>query len=73
MTETTEITAFYNRKVQLDDFEPVQHGVELHAELSEGDDLDEAYDELADQAEEMVERALASRITRKKMAASDDE
>lgn len=71
--EVTSIEASYNRKVQLEQFEPVQHSVTLSAELQEGDDLDEAYDELADAAEEMVEQALARRITQKKLAEGEDD
>lgn len=74
MPEITEIQASYNRKVQLEQFEPVQHSVSLTAELADGEDPAEAYDELSDEAEEMVEQALARRITQKKLAEdSDDE
>lgn len=73
MPEITEVVASYSRKVQLDDFEPVQHNVELTAELAEDDDAEDVYDGLADQAEDMVERAIAGRVTRKKLAESDDD
>lgn len=71
MPEIQEIETHYSRKVQLEQFEPVEHGVTLYAELAEGEDADEAYDELADMAEDMCERALAKRITQTKLA--DDE
>lgn len=73
MPEITEISASYSRKVQLEQFEPIQHSVELFAAVGEGEDADEAYDELYDQAEDMVERAIAGRVARKKLADADDE
>lgn len=72
--EITEVTAAYNRKVQLEQFEPVQHSVELTAELADSEDPEEAYDELSEMAEEFVEQEIARRITQKKLADdSDDE
>lgn len=68
MPDVTGIEVHYSRKVQLEQFEPVQHSVTLTAELSSGEDPDGAYDELADRAEEMVEEAIARRITQKKLA-----
>lgn len=73
MPDITEIDAHYSRKVQLEQFEPVQHSVTLHAEVASGEDPGEAYDELADMAEEMVEEAIARRITQKKLAESEDD
>lgn len=74
MATITDVTARYSRKVQLDDFEPIQHSVELEAELADGDSADAVYDELAEAAEDMVERQLASRIAKKKLSEdSDDE
>jgi len=73
MPEITEITASYSRKIQLDDFEPIEHSVELRASLEEDEDEDEAYDALSDSAEDMVERALARRISQKKLAEEDDD
>jgi len=73
MPQTEKITVNYNRKVQLNDFEPVQHGVTLEVSLDEGDDPDEVYDEYSERSEEMVERALAERIARSKIDAESDE
>lgn len=74
MPTVTEIDAHYSRKVQLEQFEPVQHSVTLHAELADDEDPADAYDDLSDQAEEMVEKAIARRITQKKLAEdSEDE
>lgn len=71
--EITEIEASYSRKVQLDQFEPIEHRVTLTAVLGESEDADEAYDELAEQAEDAVEREIARRITQKKLADESDE
>lgn len=73
MPEVDELEIQYNRKVQLNDFEPVQHGVSMEVSLDESDDPDEVYDEYTEVAEEMVERALAERIARAKIEADDDE
>jgi hypothetical protein len=73
MPDITNIEVNYSRKVQLDDFEPVQHSVTLHAELASGEDPNEAYDALADDAEQMVEEAIARRITQKKLADDTDD
>jgi hypothetical protein len=72
MPEVTDIEATYQRKVQLSDFEPVSHTVTLYAELGSEEDPDDAYDELSDRAEAMVERAIAGRVTQKKLDAEDD-
>lgn len=74
MPKVDEIEIQYNRKVQLEQFEPVQHGVSMEVSLTEDDDPDDVYDEYTEVAEEMVERALAERIARAKIEAeSDDE
>ena len=73
MPDIQTIEVSYQRKVQLDDFEPVAHTATLYAELSDGEDEDEAYDELRDRAEQMVERAIAGRVTQKKLQEGGDE
>jgi hypothetical protein len=73
MADVTQVTAFYNRKVQLDQFEPIQHGVELQAELADGDDPEDVYDDLSERAEEMVEHEITRRLTQKKLAEGDDD
>lgn len=72
MPEITDLTVSYQRKVQLDQYEPITHTVELRASLDEDEDRDDAYDALAERAEDMVERALASRISQKKLSESND-
>jgi hypothetical protein len=71
MPEVEKVNVSYSRKVQLDDFEPVEHFAELEVSLEDGDDPDEVYDEYSEQAEDMVERAIANRVTAK-MIDSDE-
>ena len=73
MADVDTIDVQYNRKVQLEQFEPVQHGLSMEVSLDDGDDPDEVYDEYASIAEDMVERSLAERIARAKIDADDDE
>jgi len=72
MPDIQTIEVSYQRKVQLDDFEPISHTATLYAELSNDEDEDEAYDELSDRAEQMVERSIAGRVTQKKLQEGDD-
>lgn len=69
----TTIEARYTRKIQLEQFEPIEHGVVLVRDVPEDEDVDEAYDDLAEKAEDMVERQLAKRVAQQKLADSDDE
>lgn len=73
MTEVNSIDVSYSRKVQLDQFEPIEHRVDMEVSLSDEDDPDEAYDEYADIAEDMVERAIAERVARKKLEPDEDD
>lgn len=73
MPDVETVNIQYNRKVQLEQFEPVEHGVELAVSVEDGDDADEVYDEYSDVAEDMVERAIAARVTAKKLADSDED
>jgi hypothetical protein len=67
-----DIEVSYSRKVQLEQFEPIEHRVTLSSSVPDDEDAEEAYEELADRAEEMVESQLAARIAQKKLE-SDDE
>lgn len=66
------IRTTYERKVQLEQYEPMSHRVELDVSLEEGDDPDEVYDEYMDRAEDMVERAIVRRMQQKELAGEDD-
>lgn len=72
MAEVTDVTVSYSRKVQIEKFEPVEFGVEMKVSLDDDDDREAVYRDAAADAEDMVERELARRISRKKMDAGDD-
>lgn len=73
MATPESVTVAYSRKVQLDDFEPVEHFAEMEVSLSEEDDPDDVYDEYSESVEDMVERAVASRVASKELESTDDE
>jgi hypothetical protein len=73
MATLESISTSYSRKVQLEQFEPVEHSVKLDVSLDDGDDPDEVYDEYSDRAEEFVERAIVARIQAKKLAGDDED
>lgn len=66
MSEITDLNVSYSEKKQLEQFEPIEYGVEATVSLEEGDDRDEVYDETVAELEEMVSRGLARRIMRQK-------
>lgn len=73
MAELESIEVSHSRKVQLDQFEPIEHFVAFEVSLDEDDDPDDVYDEYSDKAEDAVERAIARRVTAKKLEDSDDD
>lgn len=73
MPTVDTVTISYSRKVQLEQFEPVEHFAEVEVTLDEDDDPDEVYDDHADQVEDMVERSIARRVTTQKLESGDDE
>lgn len=72
MAQPSEVTVSYERKVQLDQFEPISFNAEVTVDLEEDDDYAEVYNEYASQVEDSVERELARRIARKKADSGDD-
>ena len=62
-----EIQVSYSRRIQLEQFEPVEYAETITASLDPEDDPDECSRELADLAEEYVEREVMARIMAKKM------
>jgi hypothetical protein len=72
MAQPTEVTIDYNRKVQLDQFEPIVFGATVTVQLEEGDEYDEVYHDYSANVEDAVERELARRIARKKGDTGDD-
>lgn len=64
--ETIDID--YDRKVQLSQFEPVTVGANARFSLDPDDDPYEVYQQGQKTVQQMVERELAERIARKKLA-----
>lgn len=62
--ETLEV--YYDRKVQLDQFEPVTYGATATVSLDDGDDPAEVYSEVSRDIQDHVERELARRVATKK-------
>lgn len=73
MVEITEIEATYSRKVQLEQFEPMEISETVTGTLEEGETHEEAYDELYKIARDSVERKLAHRLAAKRMEDQDDD
>lgn len=73
MPDVTNIETTYTRKVQLEQFEPVSHTVTLSAELGSDESPEQAYDELSERVEEMVERAISARVAAKKLDSDDSD
>lgn len=73
MAEPESLTISYTRRIQLDRYEPVEHGATLNVNLEDEDDWREAYEEYAEQVEDDVERELARRVTETKLAGEEDD
>lgn len=73
MTNVDSVTVAYSRKVQLNDFEPIEHFAEVEVSLSDEDDPDEVYDEYSERVESMVERGIANRLAASEIDADGDE
>lgn len=73
MTTPLTVDVSYSRKVQLSQFEPIEHTVNLEVAVGEDEDIDDVYDEYSDIAEDMVERAIAERIAKKKLESDDED
>ncbi|TQQ81891.1 hypothetical protein EWF95_02835 [Halonotius roseus] len=72
MASVGDILVSYSRKVQLDQFEPVEYGIEMEVQIEDGDDPADVYREQTTVAEDAVERELARRLARKKADSGDD-
>lgn len=67
MATLERLEVAYDRKVQLDQFEPVTVGAVGTFDLEPDDDPQEVYGQAQQAVQEMVERELAERVARKKM------
>ena len=72
MARPTEVTVNYSRKVQLDQFEPIEFGGSVTFELEDDEEPGEVYHDNAAEVEDAVERELARRIARKKNDSGDE-
>ena len=73
MPQVDSMSVTYQRKVQLDQYEPITHEVELEVSVGEDDDPEEVYDEYSDRAEDFVERAIVRRLQQKQLADAQDD
>lgn len=69
----TKQTATYSRKVQLEQFEPIEISEEITAEVEEDDDPSEVYDKLYKMARDDVERKMTHRLAAKRMEDQKEE
>ena len=67
MATLDSLEVVYDRKVQLDQFEPITAGAVATFSLDSDDDPYEVYQAGQASVQEMVERELVERIARKKM------
>ena len=65
--EITEIESSYSRKVQLEQFEPVEVSETITAVVEEGEDIDVVSKDLSKIVHDNVERRLTDRLLQKKM------
>ena len=68
--DTLEV--YYDRKVQLKQFEPITFGASATVSLEDGDDPDEVYAVIANDLQDAVERELARRVATSKREERDE-
>ena len=66
------IEPYYDRKVQLKQFEPVTFGASATVSLEDGEDPEEVYAEVANVLQDAVERELARRVANSKREERDE-
>ena len=71
MADLNNLVVEYNRKVQLEQFEPVDFGIQADVTPDEDETIREAYHEAALAAEDMVDREITRRIVSKKETATE--
>ena len=71
MAVPTEVTVNYSRKVQLDQFEPIEFGGSVTFELEDGENYSDVYQTHASEIEDAVERERVRRVARKKTDSGD--
>lgn len=68
----SEISSSYTRRVQLDQFEPIEYSETITAVLDEDDDPEEASEELQEIVRDNVERGVLKRVLSHKMESEDE-
>ena len=71
--EIKEIESSYSRRVQLDQFEPVEYRETVTAVLDEDDDPEEVSKQLQTVVRDNVERGILNRVMSYEMEDGDDE
>jgi len=65
--QITEIESSYSRKVQIEQFEPVEVAETITAVVEDDEDIEEASNALSKVVHDNVERRLTDRLLQKKM------
>lgn len=73
MARPATIEVYHDRKVQLDQFEPITYGATVTVEIEDGDDYEAVFSEYVRELEDAVDREITRRIARKKMDAGDSD
>lgn len=68
-----EHTVSYSRKIQIEQFEPIEVHESITVELEQGDDNEEVSKELSKVVHDNVERRITDRLLQKKMADGKNE
>lgn len=71
--EIREISSTYTRRIQLEQFEPVEYSETITATLEDGDDAEEVSEELQRIARDNVERGVLNRVMTFKMEEAEDD
>ena len=71
--EIREISSTYTRRIQLQQFEPVEYSETITATLEDGDDAEEVSEELQRIARDNVERGVLNRVMTFKMEEAEDD
>lgn len=68
-----EISGSYTRRVQLDQFEPVEYSETITVTLDDADDPEEVSEAIQQLARDNVERGVLKRVMAHKMEDSDED
>lgn len=69
MPTEEKLTVNVNRKVQLEQFEPIQFGATLEVSLDDGDDVEEVYEAKSNELAEYVDKEITRRVVDKRTMA----